>query len=106
MLHDECQENIRKTKTEHYLDRQLPGFHTCRLGGLNYLTAAGEVAYFYKCQPRLVAAIHADTWLSPRVEHHNKRNDIMTFFVQEDGHEALVPTHYIEPLTHRLTSVA
>ena len=30
----------------------------------------------------------------------------MTFYVQEDGKEALVPKHYIEPLTHRLTSVA
>ena len=33
-------------------------------------------------------------------------NDTLTFFVQEDGQEALVPKFYIEPMTHRLTSVA
>ena len=51
VLHDECKENFRKTKSEHFLNRQMPNFHTYRLGGSNYLTAAGEVAYFYKCHP-------------------------------------------------------
>ena len=106
VLHDECQENIRKTKTEHYLDRQLPGYHTYRLGRPNYLTAAGEVAYFYKCRPRLLAAIRADTCYDALPVELTSRNDTLTFFVQEDGKEALVPKHYIEPLTHRLTSMA
>ena len=56
VLHDECKDNIRNTRTEHFLERQLPGLHTYRLGGANYLTAAGKVAYFYMCRPRLVAA--------------------------------------------------
>ena len=51
VLHDECKENLCKTKSEHFLDREIPNFHTYRLGGSNYLTAAGEVAYFYKCGP-------------------------------------------------------
>ena len=106
VLHDECQENIRQTKTEHYLDCHLPGYHTYWLGGPNYLTAAGEVAYFYKCRPRLVAAIHVDTCYDALPVEMANRNDTLTFFVQEDGKEALVPKHYIEPLTHRLTSVA
>ena len=46
VLHDECTENLCKMKTEHFLDRQMPGFHTYQLGGSNYLTASGEVAYF------------------------------------------------------------
>ena len=100
VLHDECQE------TEHYLDCQLPGYHTYRLGGPNYLTAAGEVAYFYKCRPRLVAAIRADTCYDALPVGMTSSNDTLTFFVQEDGKEALVPKYYIEPLTHRLTSVA
>ena len=33
VLRDECKDNLRKTKTEHILDRQLPGLHTYRLGG-------------------------------------------------------------------------
>ena len=61
VLHDECKENLRKTKSEHFLDREMPNFHTYFLGGSNYLTTAGEVAYFYKCRPRLVAAIQAQT---------------------------------------------
>ena len=49
VLHDECKENFRKTKSEHFLVREMPSYHTYRLGGSNYLTAAGEVAYFNKC---------------------------------------------------------
>ena len=100
VLHNECQENIRKTKTKHYLDRQLPGYHTYWLGGPNYLTAAGEIEYFYKCRPRLVAAIHADTCYDALPVEMSSRNDTLTFFVREDGKEALVPKYYIEPLTH------
>ena len=61
VLHDECRENLRKTKSEHFLDQHMPNFHTYRLGGSNYLTASVEVAYFYKCRPQLVAAIRAQT---------------------------------------------
>ena len=32
VLHDKCQENLRKTKSEHFLDREMPSFHTYRLG--------------------------------------------------------------------------
>ena len=28
VLHDECQENLRKTKSEHFLDPEMPNFHT------------------------------------------------------------------------------
>ena len=35
-----------------------------------------------------------------------KNNYTLTSFIQEDGQQAIVPRHYIEPLTHRLTSVA
>ena len=103
VLHDECKENIRKTKTEHFLDRQMPGFHTYRLGGSNYLTASGEVAYFYKCRPRLVAAIHADTCYDALPVEIAQDNYTLTAFLQEDGQKELVPRHYIEPLTHRLS---
>ena len=95
-----------KIKTEHFLERQLPGLHTYRLGGSNYLTAAGEVAYFYKCQPRLVAAIRADTGYDALPVEIASQNDTLTTYFQADGHEAIVPRFYIEPLTHRLTSVA
>ena len=106
VLRDDCQENLRKTKTEHFLERQLPGLHTYRLGGSNYLTAAGEVAYFYKCQPRLVAAIRADTCYDALPVEIASENVTLTTYFQADGHEAIVPKFYIEPLTHRLTSVA
>ena len=105
VLRDECKENIRKTKTEHFLDRHMPGFHTYRLGRSNYLTAA-EVAYFCKCRPRLVAAIRADTCYDALLVEIANENDTLTFFVQADGQKALVRKFYIEPLTHRLTSVA
>ena len=82
----------------------MPGFHTYRLGGSNYLTASGEVAYFYKCHPRLLAAIQAESCCALPVEIAHD-NYTLTAFVQEDGHEVIAPRHYIEPLTHRITSV-
>ena len=106
VIRDDCRENLRKMKTEHFLERQLPGLHTYRLGGSNYLTAAGEVAYFYKCRPRLVAAIRADTCYDALPVEIASENVTLTTYFQADGHEATVPKFYIEPLTHRLTSVA
>ena len=106
ILSDECKVNLRKTKTEHFLERQLPGLHMYRLGGSNYLTAAGEVAYFYKCRPRLVAAIRADTCYDALPVEIAKENSTLTTYFQADGQEAVVPNFYVEPLAHRLTSVA
>ena len=99
VLRDDCRETLRKIKTEHFLERQLPGLHTYRLGGSNYLTAAGEVAYFYKCQPRLVAAIRADTCYDALPVEIARENSTLTTYFQADGHEAVVPKFYIEPLT-------
>ena len=106
VLRDDCKETLRKTKTEHFLEWQLPGLHTYRLGRAHYLTAAGEIAYFYKCQPHLVAAIRADTCYDALPVEIAKENSTLTFYVQADGQSALVPKFYIEPLTHRLTSAA
>ena len=106
VLRDECRENLRKTKTEHFLERQIPGLHTYRLGGSNHLTAAGEVAYFYKCQARLVAAIPADTCYDALPVEIASENDTLTSYYQVGGQATVVPKFYIEPLTHRLTSVA
>ena len=105
VLRDDCKESLRKTKTEHFLERQLPGLHTYRLGGSNYLTAAGEVAYFYKCQPRLVAAIRADTCYDALPVEIANENATLTTYFQADGQETVVLKFYLEPLTHRLTSV-
>ena len=106
VLHDECKENLRKTKTEHYLDRQMPGYHTYRLGGANYLTAAGEVAYFYKCRPKLVAAIRAESCYDALPIEIAQDNYTLTAFIQEDGEQVVAPRYYLEPLTHRITTVA
>ena len=100
VLHDECRENFRKTKSEHFLDRQMPSFHTYQLGGSNYLTAAGEVAYFYKCRPRLVAAIRAQTCYDALPVEVAQNNYTLTSFKQEDGEQVVAPRYYIEPLTH------
>ena len=67
---------------------------------------AGEVAYFYKCRLRLVAAIRADTCYDALLVEIANENDSLTSLVQADGQKALVPKFYIEPMTHRLTSVA
>ena len=106
VLHDECQENLRNMKSGHFLDREMPNFHTYRLGGSNYLTTAGEVAYFYKCQPRLVAAIQAQTCYDALPIELAQKNYTLTSYTQENGKEVIAPRYYIEPLTHRITSVA
>ena len=33
-------------------------------------------------------------------------NYTLTSYTQEDGEEVIAPRYYIEPLTHRITSVA
>ena len=104
--HDECKENLRKIKSEHFLDRKMSSFHTYHLGGSNYLTAAGEVTYFYKCRPQLVAAIQAQTFYDAHPVKLAWNNYTLTSFTQEDGEEVIAPRYYIEPLTHRITSVA
>ena len=106
VLHDNCKENFCKTKSDHFLDRQMPNFHTYRLGGSNYLTAVGEVAYFYKCRPRLVAAIRSQTCYDALPVEVVQNNYTLTSFKQEDGEQVIAPRYYIEPLTHRITSVA
>ena len=106
ILYDECKENLRKTRSEHFLDRQMPNFHTYCLGGSNYLTVAGEVAYFYKCRPRLVAAIQAQTCYDALPVEIAQNSYTLTSYSQEDGEEVVPPRYYIEPLTHRITSVA
>ena len=70
------------------------------------LSGSPDAGYFYKCRPRLVAAIRADTCYDALPVEIAKENHTLTFFVQVDDQEALMPKFYIEPLTHRLTSVA
>ena len=106
VLHDECKENFCKMKSEHFLDHQIPNFHTYRLGGSNYLTESGEVAYFYKCRPRLVAAIQAQTCYVALLVEVAQNNYTLTSFKREDGEQVIAPRYYIEPLTHQITSVA
>ena len=101
VLHDDCKENLRKTKSEHYLDRKMPNFCTYRLGAYNYLTA-----YFYKSRPQLVAPIQAQTCYDALPVKIARNNYTLTSYRQEDGEEVSVPQYYIEPLTHRITSVA
>ena len=84
----------------------MPNFHTYRLGGSNYLTAAGEMAYFYKCRPQLVAAIQAQTCYDTLPVKVAQNNYTLTSFKQEDGEQVIAPRYYSEPLTHRITSVA
>ena len=103
VLHDECKGNLHKTKSEHFLDRRIPNFHTYRLGGSNYLTASGEVAYFYKRRPRHVAAIQDQTCYDAQVV---KNNYTLTAYKQEDGGQVMAPRYHIVPFTHRITSVA
>ena len=79
----------------------MSNFHTYRLGGSNCLTAFGEVAYFYKCRPRLVAAIQAQTCYDALPVQIAQSNYTLTSYTQE----VVAPRYYIEPLTHRITSV-
>ena len=84
----------------------MPSFHTYRLDRSNYLTASSEVTYFYKCRPRLVAAIHAESCYDALPVEIAQDNFTLTAFLQEDGKQVVAPRHHIESLTHRLTSVA
>ena len=64
------------------------------------------MAYFYKCQPRLVAAIQAQTCYDALPVEVAPNHYTFTSFKQEDGEQVIAPRYYIEPLTHRITSPA
>ena len=93
-------------------NQTFPGTTTSRsthhtdLVDLTTLLLPGEVAYFYKCRPRLVATIRADTCYDALPVKIAKENHTLTTYFQVDGQEVVVPKFYVEPLTHRLTSMA
>ena len=105
VLYESCKESLKSLKTEHFLDRNMPGYHTYRLGGANYLTTSGEVVYYYKCKPTLVSAIAADSCYDALPIQISNKTDILNY-QQENGEEAVVPKYFLEPLTHRITLVA
>ena len=57
IMKEDCHSNLEKSKTQHFLERKMPDFRLYRLGGANYVTTAGELTYFYKCEPKLTVAI-------------------------------------------------
>ena len=105
VLRDDCLNNLNKLKTEHFLDRKFPGYHTYRLGGSNYLTAAGEVVYFYQCKPVLVSAVQAEKCYDVLPISIMKREKLREY-IQANGEKESVPKFFLEPLTHRITTVA
>ena len=88
----------------------MPEFHTYRLGGDNFLTAAGEVVYTYKCPPVLVRAVetpHCYDALPVQVgDPVRNRVSIQPFIDQPKPVTVNEPTWFIEPLTHMLTKTA
>ena len=99
--HD-CQRRFEDTKTTHYMSREMPGFHTYRIGGNTFLTTAGEVVYTYKCKPVLLQALQT-----------KRCYDALPVRVLDDEHlyeeapsDDTPPESFLEPLTHRLTQIS
>ena len=105
VFYDSCKSDLQKLKADHFLDRKLPGYHTYRLGGANYITAAGEIAYFYKCKPTLVSALNAKKCYDALPVDVPDIGNIRSF-QQDNGEMVEVPKNFLEPLTHRITTVA
>ena len=105
VLRDDCQRNLDSTKLTHYVERELPGFRSYRLGGANYLTKAGEVAYSYKCKPKLILAMEVSNCYSALpVELAGEKS--LEKFDKIDGTTVEAPKYFMEPLTHRITQTA
>ena len=105
VFYDNCKSDLQHLKADHFLDRKIPGYHTYRLGGANYITAAGEIAYFYKCKPILVSAINAkQCYDALPIDMPDVSN--LHSYQQDNGETVEVPKYFLEPLTHRITTVA
>lgn len=102
---DDCRAELEKTKLNHFLEREIPGYRSYRLGGSNYVTAAGEVIYTFKCKPTLVQALESDFCYDALPIRMVKETDHVKF-TKVDGTENEAPKHFLEPLTHRITSTA
>ena len=105
VFYDNCKSDLQQLKADHFLDRKITGYHTYRLGGANYITAAGEIAYFYKCKPTLVSALSAKHCYDALPIDMPDVSDIRSY-QQDNGEVVEVPKYYLEPLTHRITTVA
>ena len=103
VLQESCKQNLEKTKTRHFLERELPAFRPYRLGGANYLTTAGEVTYFYKCKPVLTMALETGKCYDALPVRIMRKHDQVSINPSLEEGE---PKHFLEPLSHRLSSMA
>ena len=101
IMKEDCHSNLEKSKTQHFLERKMPNFHLYRLGRVNYVTTAGELTYFYKCEPKLTVTIKTKTCydaLPIEIVTNPKqamRKQLPTF-----------PSYFLEPVTHRISQTA
>jgi hypothetical protein len=94
----DCEARREQNQLNFWLKHQNPGFHTWSLGNSTFATAAGEVLYQYKCRPVLVKARSTTNCyqaLPVEVAHAQRP-------VNKDLVDAGL---FMEPLTHRLTTV-
>ena len=101
IMKEDCHSNLEKSKTQHFLERKMPDFRSYRLGRANYVTTAGELMYFYKCEPNLTVAIETKTCY-----------DALPIEIVWNPKQAIrkqLPTHpsyFLEPVTHRISQKA
>ena len=108
VLNNDCMHNYDSLKLNHYIDRKLPGYYNYRIGGANYITASGDVAYTYRCTPVLLRALETKRCYNAlavaTVTVESK--DDLTKLLKVDGTHEEIPVQFMEPLTHRVTSTA
>ena len=116
----DCKLRLKFTKLEHFMARIEPSFHSYSFGGNTFLTTSGEVTYTYTCQPMLVQAITTNHCFDALPVSILKRDANQKLnFTDADRrpgstrHRTVTstdkepwPTHYLEPLTHKILTIA
>lgn len=90
--HD-CRAKKQETRKDYYLQHAIPGIMTYSMGNGTFALSAGEVLYYYRCQPLVVTAVSLPQCYD-------------ALPVTSPGLGQRSEQHFLEPLTHRLHKVA
>ena len=101
VLSENCHRHHQERKSKFFLKHQNAGLANYHAGGNTFATAAGEVLYYYQCHQRVAEPISL-TRCYDALPIRFSDEDI----ANASANMPLSGTFFIEPLTHRLTTVA
>ena len=99
VLTDNCRRNEASRRADFFLKHEHPGLANFHVGGDTFATSAGEVIYYYRCQPLEAIPVSLATCYDSLPVRFDAKA------IKESTLD-LSGIFFVEPLTHRLSTVA